>query len=137
MNLKKIHIGSLVKSKVDEHSMPVERIMKFFSCTEEEIGEMYSQESMDTLKLLRWSKLLSFDFFRIYTGHLVLYSPPTRKDKAVKVGNSKIEFRKSIYTEEVKNFVLNKIKTGKLTSGEVVARYRIPKTTLYKWMKKQ
>lgn len=126
-----------MKSKVDEHSIPVERIMKFFNCPEEEIEEMYSKESMDTLKLLRWSKLLSFDFFRIYTGHLVLYSPPTRKDKAVKVGNSSIEFRKSIYTEEVKNFVLNKIRTGKLTSGEVVTRYSIPKTTLYKWMKKQ
>ena len=45
-------------------------------------------------------------------------------------------FRKSIYTQEVKDFVLERINTGKMTANDVVERYKIPRTTLFKWMKK-
>jgi len=136
MNLKQIHIGSLVKTKVEELRIPSERIMKFLNCTETEIEDMYLQESIDTHKLLRWCKLLDFDFFRIFTGHLILYAPPTKINKTVKVGNSTLEFRKSVYTEEVKVFILSKIITGEMTVKEIIIKYKIPKTTLYKWVKK-
>ncbi|SHG37292.1 hypothetical protein SAMN02787100_3929 [Chryseobacterium sp. OV279] len=136
MNLKDIHIGSLVKAKAEELGVHHTRIMNFFNCTEAEIQEMYGQESIDTKKLLRWSKLLHFDFFRIYTGHLILYSPPSKTDRAIKMESSTLEFRKSIYTEEVKCFILNKILSKQMTATEVLTKYKIPKTTLYKWIKK-
>ncbi|MCT2409949.1 transposase [Chryseobacterium antibioticum] len=136
MNLKEIHIGSLVKTKAEELRMPPERIMNFLHCTEDEIKAMYQQEYMDTYSLLRWSKLLRYDFFRIYTGHLILYAPPCKADNMIKVRDSHLQFRKSIYTEEVKGFILDKIITKQMTVTEVITRYKIPKTTLYKWIKK-
>ncbi|MCT2563221.1 transposase [Chryseobacterium herbae] len=136
MNLRDIHIGSFVKAKAEELEIPVARIMNFLNCTEAEIQEMYGQESMDTKKLLRWSKLLHFDFFRIYTGHLILYSPPLKTDRSIKIESSTLEFRKSVYTEEVKSFILNKILSKQMTTTEVLTKYKIPKTTLYKWIKK-
>ncbi|AZA47563.1 transposase [Chryseobacterium carnipullorum] len=136
MNLKVIHIGSLVKAKAEELRISPERITNFLNCTEDEIEAMYEQEYMDTDKLLRWSKLLRYDFFRIYTGHLILYAPPSKTDRVIKIRDSHLEFRKSIYTEEVKIFILDKIITGQMTVAEVITKYKIPKTTLYKWIKK-
>ncbi|KFF08970.1 transposase [Chryseobacterium luteum] len=136
MNLKQIHIGSLVKTKVEELRIPSGRIMNYLHCTEDEIEGMYLKESMETQKLLKWSKLLQFDFFRIYTGHLILYAPPTRMQNSIKVQESTLTFRKSVYTEEVKMFMLDKIMTGEMTVNEIVKKYKIPRTTLYKWVKK-
>lgn len=136
MNLRDIHIGSLIKAKAEELEVPTARIMNFLTCTEAEIQEMYGQESMETRKLLRWSKLLRFDFFRIYTGHLILYSPPSKTDRAIQREGSVLVFRKSVYTEEVKSFILNKILSEQMTATEVLTKYKIPKTTLYKWIKK-
>lgn len=136
MNLKEIHIGSLVKAKAEELRISPDRITNFLRCNEDEIEAMYEQEYMGTDKLLRWSKLLRYDFFRIYTGHLILYAPPSKTDRVIKISDSHLEFRKSIYTEEVKLFILDKIITGQMTVTEVITKYKIPKTTLYKWIKK-
>lgn len=136
MNLKTIHIGALVKSKAEELCIPLSRITKFMHCNDEEVESMYLKNSMDTEVLLRWCKLLEFDFFRIYTGHLILYAPPTMTDRTIKVGKSAMVFRKSIYTKEVKNFILDKINSGQMSAAEVVSTYKVPKTTLYKWIKK-
>lgn len=136
MNIKNIHIGNLLRSKVEEHQMSIERISRFLDKTENEIEKMYHAKSMDTDVLLKWCKLLKFDFFRFYTGHLILYAPQTSLDNTATQENSTIVFRKNIYTQEVKDFILEKIRTGKMTAHEVVERYKIPKTTLYKWIKK-
>jgi len=136
MNLKQIHIGSLVKAKVEELRISSGRIMNYLHCTEDEMEEMYLKESMETQKLLRWSKLLQFDFFRIYTGHLILYAPQSHMRKGIKLEKSTLTFRKSVYTEEVKVFILDKIMTGEMKVHEIVKKYKIPKTTLYKWIKK-
>ncbi|MFN1219688.1 transposase [Chryseobacterium kwangjuense] len=136
MNLKNIHIGSMVKAKVEEHEIQISRIIKFFNCSEDEIENMYLREIMDTHKLLRWSKLLGFDFFRIFSGHLMLYAPPAKVNKSIKLGDATLKFRKSVYTEEVKQFILDKITKGEITTMEAIVRYKIPKTTLYKWIKK-
>lgn len=136
MNIKNIHIGNLVRSKVEEHQISIERICRFFGQTEEDIEKMYHTKSMDTDILLKWCKLLKFDFFRFYTGHLILYSPQSRVDNEFRQKENTLVFRKSIYTQEVKDFILEKIKAGTMTVSDVVGRYRIPKTTLYKWMKK-
>lgn len=136
MNIKNIHIGSLIQSKVEEQHISMERITKFLGKIEWEVENMFHEKSIDTEILLKWCKLLKFDFFRFYTGHLILYAPNSRGDNMIKQKEGTMVFRKSIYTQEVKSFILEKIRTGAMSSNEVVIKYRIPKTTLHKWLKK-
>ncbi|MDN3695288.1 transposase [Chryseobacterium tructae] len=136
MNIKNIHIGTLIQSKVSEQQISMERITKFLSKTESEVEGMFRDKSIDTDILLKWCKLLKFDFFRFYTGHLILYAPYSRTDTTIKQREDTMVFRKSIYTQEVKNFILEKIRSGAMSSNEVITRYKIPKTTLHKWLKK-
>lgn len=138
MNFKDIHIGSLVCQKVTESGIEMSRICNFMKCSETEVLEMYNSVSMDSYYLLRWSKLLEYDFFRIYTYHLILYSPSASpaQDKKKSKYTKLPEFRKNIYTKELIDFILELIHTGEKTNTQVIEEYRIPKTTLYKWIKK-
>ncbi|GAB0154985.1 hypothetical protein CHRYSEOSP005_02450 [Chryseobacterium sp. Alg-005] len=135
MNFKSIHIGEMVKQEVADRKIELFRICNFFTCTEEEIKEMYQQKSLETEALLKWSKLLNYDFFRVYSQHLILYAPPTAKVGNQKFKETKLpQFRKNIYTREVIDFILEQIQTGEMTKMEVIKKYWIPKTTLYKWL---
>ncbi|WP_330746043.1 hypothetical protein [Chryseobacterium sp. CP-77] len=97
---------------------------------------MYLQEAMCTDLLLKWCKLLEYDFFRIYTQHLILYSPPSKENNNKTTRTLLPKFRKNIYTMEIIEFILRKIEKGEITRAEVISKYRIPKTTLYKWFQK-
>ncbi|RKS96406.1 transposase [Chryseobacterium defluvii] len=135
MNFKSIHIGQTVEQGVADRKIELFRICNFFTCTEEEIKEMYQQKSLETETLLKWSKLLNYDFFRVYSQHLILYAPPTTKERDQKFKETKLpQFRKNIYTKEVIDFILEQIQTGEMTKVEVMKKYCIPKTTLYKWL---
>lgn len=136
MNLKNIHIGSLIQSKVEDLNISIEKITGFLDCDEKSVKEMCLQKEIDTDILLMWCKLLEFDFFRVYSGHLILYSPPSKVGKVLKKKQNTLVFRKNIYTEEVKNFIIGKVRTEQMTVSEVIFRYKIPKTTLFKWLKK-
>ncbi|MBB4805938.1 transcriptional regulator with PAS, ATPase and Fis domain [Chryseobacterium defluvii] len=140
MNLKNIHIGTHIKQKVRESDISMQRICNFLACEEEDISDMFLQKSIDTNILLRWCKLLEYDFFRFYTGHLILYSPPAAQKPKVrkeeKSNSENMNFRKNIYTQEVKDFILEKLDKKEMTINEIIAKYRIPKTTLYRWTKK-
>lgn len=138
MNFKYIHIGSTIKKRVGESRIELPRICTFMKCSEEEVLEMYSSEDLSAGTLLRWSKLLEYDFFRIYTQHLILYSPPSNADRQIpSVIKTKLPvFRKNIYSKEIIDFILDLIRTGSKTKTEIVQEYRIPKTTLYKWISK-
>lgn len=138
MNFKDIHIGTLINQKVEERGLEVSRICNFLACSEEEIEKMLKQKSLDTHMLLRWSKLLHYDFFRIYTQHLILYAPPSAiGEQSGKIKSILPRFRKNIYTKEIIDFILEQIRTGKMDKKEVIKKYRIPKTTLYKWIEKE
>lgn len=70
---------------------------------------------------------------------LILYASVSKTSE--KTNNSGLktslpQFRKSIYTKEVIDFILEQVSTGEMTINEVVERYSIPKTTLYKWFSK-
>lgn len=136
MNFKEIHIGQMVETKVAESGIEISRICNFFKSSEEEIKKMYLQDNLPTDILLKWSKLLEYDFFRLYSQHLILYAPPAatreKQDKSSKLP----QFRKSIYTKEVIDFILEQITTKEMTKTQVIEHYRIPKTTLYKWISK-
>ncbi|MGU3376560.1 transposase [Chryseobacterium sp. M5A1_1a] len=139
-NFKSIHIGSLIQQKVEESAIETDRICNFLKCSEMEIEKMYNEMDLPTNTLLLWSKLLEYDFFRIYTQHLILYSPPSllySKEQKPENQNALIpKFRKNIYTIELIDFILEMIQTGEKTKSQVINEYGIPKTTLFKWIQK-
>ncbi|WP_294263348.1 transposase [uncultured Chryseobacterium sp.] len=116
----------------------MQRICKFLKCSEDEIWTMYNKKSIDCELFMRWSKLLKYDFFRLYSQHLILFSPAQKnsgnKDKA---SESRLpNFRKNIYTKEIIDFILDLILSGEKTNLEINRKYEIPTTTLYKWLSK-
>ena len=140
MNYKKIHIGKLIGLKVEESGLEISYICTFLKCDMEDIKKMYETETLDAEVLLSWCKLLKYDFFRVYTQHLILYSPQTKvypcnKDQKKKEP-ARPKFRKNLYTVEIIAFIMEKIFSGEMTKIQVINRYGIPKTTLYKWISK-
>lgn len=138
MDYKNIHIGQIVESRITEMGIEMSRICNFMKCPEEEIEKMFEQKSLDTEILLKWSKLLEYDFFRLYSQHIILYSPPSmeKQDETKKKKTKLPLFRKNVYTKGVIDFILEQIHTGEMTKEDVIQQYRIPKTTLYKWIQK-
>lgn len=137
-NFKSIHIGKMIENTVAESRIEISRICNYFKCSDDEIVKMYQSKSLDTEILLKWSKLLQYDFFRMYTQHLMLYAPPSANEKRSKENKKQTipEFRKNIYTKEVIDFIIEQIDTEKMTKKQIIERYNIPKTTLYKWISK-
>lgn len=126
-----------MREKVIDSGIEISRICNFLKYSEEEIEKMYESESLDTEILLRWSKLLKYDFFRLYSQHLMLYTSSMGVENNMKTKKSSLpKFRKNIYTKEIIDFILEQIELGKMSKVEVITKYRIPKTTLYKWMSK-
>ncbi|NML69136.1 transposase [Chryseobacterium sp. RP-3-3] len=136
-NFKNIHVGSLIKQKTTELDMEIDRICNFMKCNEQDVEKMFLQKDISTDSLLKWSKLLEYDFFRLYTQHLIFFSPPARNNpyKAEQISELP-QFRKNIYTGEVIDFILELINSGEKTKQQVIDEYRIPKTTLFKWIAK-
>lgn len=132
-NFKDIHIGELISKKILEINIDSTRIYNYFQLDDFKIKEILSHKSIDTEILLKWSKLLGYDFFRVYSHNLILYSPPSiKKNENV----SSPQFRKNIYSKEIIMFILELIEKGEKSKAEIIQEYRIPKTTLYKWIQK-
>ncbi len=139
MNFKDIHIGHLIEKRVAEKEISLFRICRFMKCSEDKIYDTYISKDLPTNILLKWSKLLEYDFFRLYTQHLILYSPPSTTESKNQVPQKKAQlpvFRKNIYTKEIISFMMDLVKSGTKTKSEIIREYRIPKTTLYKWISK-
>lgn len=136
-DFKEINIGMYIHQCIKDREMNLSTICNFMKCSEDEINKIYHQKSMNTETLMQWSKLLKYDFFRLYTQHLILYSPPTKtRDPEYKDKNTLPQFRKNIYTKEIIDFILEILETGYKTKGQIMAEYGIPKTTLHKWISK-
>lgn len=138
-DLKHIHIGSIIKKRITETGIETTRICNFLKCTEDEVEKMYNAKSLDSETLLRWSKLLKYDLFRIYTQHLILFAPQENmnyKDTSNINLSLQPPFRKNIYTKELIDFILEILEKGEKTRSQIIEEYRIPKTTLYKWISK-
>lgn len=137
-NFKEIHLGSLIKARVQEVGIGAERICKFLECNEDELELFFESESINTNIVLRFSKLLKYDFFRLYSQHLILFSPSSNNNVKKDQNNSveSPQFRKSLYNKEIINFVLELIESKEKTKQQIIEEYNIPKTTLYKWVSK-
>lgn len=131
----------MIKKGVLENEIEMDRICRFFHSTEKEIEKMYNSSDLSADILLRWSKLLEYDFFRIYSQHLILYAPASSRNLLQNSAGTKKKsllpkFRKNVYTKEIIEFILDKVTTEKMTKSQVISQYKIPKTTLYKWLLK-
>ena len=137
MNFKNIHIEQIIEKRVTEGGIEISRICNFMKCEEEEVKQIYLQENLSTDILLKWSKLLEYDFFRIYSQHLILYAPVSADNENTKTQKTNLpQFRKNIYTKEIIDFILEQVSSGEMTKTQVMEKYKIPKTTLYKWISK-
>lgn len=138
LNYKDIHIGQLIFQLVTEKGIDDDRIVKFLKVPKSKVSEMYQSKDLGTEMLLVWSKLLEYDFFRIYSQHLLLYAPPASLNykKKDSVTSSLPQFRKNVYTTEIINFIVELYQNKEMTQKEIMDKYNIPKTTLYKWIKK-
>ncbi|WP_099767663.1 transposase [Chryseobacterium sp. 52] len=139
MVFKNIHLGKMIEEKIAENGVGISRICNFMKLDEQDIQKMLASESIDTGILLKWCKLLEYDFFRTYSQHLILYAPPSgthyNAQKEVKKTGLP-QFKKNIYTREVIDFILEQIESGTKTKNQTIEEYNIPKTTLYKWINK-
>ncbi|REC49009.1 transposase [Chryseobacterium pennipullorum] len=138
-DFKNIHIGRCIRERMEELNVSIARTCKFLNATEPEVHKMFGKKSMDSELLLKWSKLLEYDFFRIYTQHLIIFAPQAGVQYNVADNSLKTilpQFRKNVYTKELIDFILELINTGQKTKLQVIEEYRIPKTTLYKWISK-
>ncbi|MCS4304059.1 MULTISPECIES: transposase [unclassified Chryseobacterium] len=138
IDFKEIHMGNLIKIRVREKKMGLLRICGFLKCTAEEIEKMYISSSIDSDMLLKWSKLLEYDFFRIYSQHIILYAPCSsdQEKEQSKEDSGLPNFRKSLYTREIIDFMLNQYNSGNMSRQEIYQRYNIPKSTFHKWLNK-
>ncbi|WP_317207317.1 transposase [Epilithonimonas sp. JDS] len=139
LDLKYIHIGSLIEMRYKEMKISTQRTCRFLKCKKVDIEAMFVSQSLDAEVLLRWSKLLEYDFFRLYSQHLILYSPKAGRNFQSYQPEQKSalpQYRKNMYTREIIDFVLEQIDTGKKTKAQITEVYGIPKTTLYKWIAK-
>lgn len=138
IDYKEIHMGNLIKLRVREKKIGILRICGFLKCTVEEIEKAYISNSIDSEMLLKWSKLLEYDFFRIYSQHIILFAPcNSDQEKELPKENTGLpNFRKSLYTREIIDFMLNEYNSGNMSRQEIYKRYNIPKSTFHKWLNK-
>lgn len=135
-NFKNINIGKIIREIVLEYKIDSDRIYKHFKYSVNELENIYNSSSLESDIILKWSKFLGYDLFRIYTQHLILYSPSSNIHKKTDSKTNIPKFTKNIYTSEIIEFIVDTIETNEKTIPQVVEEYGIPKTTLYKWLKK-
>ncbi|MBO6212865.1 hypothetical protein SAMN05421738_112103 [Algoriella xinjiangensis] len=136
--MKEIHIGSLIKKRVEELNIDIKRIISFFKIySEKDILNQYASSSIQTDDLLKWSKLLEYDFFRIYTQHIILYAPVGKVDSTLSPKSTSLpNYRKNVYTKEIIDYVLDLYTKENKKIQEISDEYNIPKNTIHNWIKK-
>lgn len=137
---KNIHIGSQIKTIASLKELSITRACQFLKCSAQEIEDMYAQESLDSNQLLRWCKLLEYNFFMFYHSHLQLYSPSgslTKLTTKEEQNTEQFSFKKNLYSPEIIAYILDKWNSNELSAKEIIERYHIPRTTLYRWKKKE
>ncbi len=137
-NFKDILIGECIKTRIQEIGITEAEVARSLETDQDELIGYYTAQDMDVDVLLKLSKILDYDFFRLYSQHLILYAPAiARETRSSNVEKSEgLQFRKNIYTFEIINFILEKIENNEMSISEVVNTYNIPKTTLNKWINK-
>lgn len=141
LDYKHIHIGGHIKKIAEIRNISIARMCLSFECSYNDIQKMYNQVTLDSGILLKWCKLLDYNFFMIYHSHLQLYAPKASVTKLNVKKRSKHNedyvFRKNLYSPEIIGWILDKLQKNELSISEVISTYNIPRTTIYRWKKKQ
>lgn len=142
LNYKNIHIGHHVKeiARIKNLSMP--RACTFLKCNAIEVMRMYELQSMESELLLQWCKLLEYNFFMFYHSHLQLYKPSAAtahiiQDKNESNLHESYTFKKNIYSPEIIEYILGKLDKNEVSVKDIITKYNIPRTTIYRWVKKR
>ena len=139
---KNIHIGNLIGQRIKERGVLPEKIADRLGIDVESLNSIMDSDDIPTMQLLKISKILEYDFFRVYSMHILLYAPPSMGLNSKKQGAGKAQvthlpgFRKNAYTIEIIKFIIGKIDTGEMSIPEIIEKYNIPKTTIYRWKQK-
>ncbi|MFP3597005.1 helix-turn-helix domain-containing protein [Chryseobacterium sp. SIMBA_029] len=138
IDLKDIHIGSLIYQRVLEQKINKSQMCNFLNRSEAQVDEIYQSKILNSEILLQLSKLLEYDFFRIYSEHLILYASIacTEYVKDKKKSSAIPVFRKNIYNIGIIMFIVELVESGEKTRKQIIDEYGIPKSTLYKWIMK-
>jgi hypothetical protein len=136
--IRNIHIGSIIKEVIQEKKISSEELKIKIGYSSRDINNLFISKSIDSLELLKWSKALGYDFFRLYSSHLMhhhgISNSPTKKIDTIEIGG--VQMQKNIYTKELIQFLVNKVRKCEMNSSQVINQYGIPKTTFYKWLQK-
>lgn len=139
LEYKNIHIGKHIKYIANRQKLSIPRACAFFKCNPRDILKVYSQKTIDTELLLRWCKLLDYNFFMFYHTHLQIYKPNASRAKLTEVVKGKEElyvFRRNLYSVEIIDWLMSELEKGHLSKNDILKKYNIPKTTLFRWIKK-
>lgn len=69
-NAEKTTIGQLIKAKLKEKKQSVVWFAGQLGCNRTNIYKIFGKKSIDTDDLMKISKILNFDFFKIYSDKL-------------------------------------------------------------------
>ena len=67
MNLKSVHIGTLIRQKFEERNLSVAQFAEAIHCSRSNVYHIFEAKSIDTDKLLLISSALNHDFFKEYS----------------------------------------------------------------------
>lgn len=137
MDFKNINIGDLILLRVRECGLINSEVSRYLNIPESEVEQIYVSEKLNVELLLKLCYLLEYDFFRIYTQHMILYSPPSSANLVIRKKTlASLNYRKNIYTRQIIDFILEMMDKGIKTEYQIIEDYGIPKSTLYKWIAK-
>lgn len=64
--MKDVHIGTLIKSKMEEKGLTIEQLARKIHCDRTNIYHIFKRKSMDVEQLKQIGDALNFDFFQYY-----------------------------------------------------------------------
>ena len=81
IDFQDIHIGIHIEHIAKVKNVSVLRASLYFKCSPHDILEMYKKKSLDSSLLLKWCKLLNYNFFMIYHSHLQIFASSASRAK--------------------------------------------------------
>lgn len=135
MNYKEINIGQLLSSRMRECKIDEERILNILNIDSATLNSIFQANDINTVMLLKLSKILDYDFFRLYSQHLLLYASCSHNSFDKQNSKSSLPiFKKQLYTKEIIDFILKKYFSKEMNKSQIMKVYNIPKTTLHRWI---
>lgn len=67
---EKIHIGKLIKDRFSKSELSIDEFADLIGCNRDNAYNIFRRERLHTDQLLKISKILKFDFFRVYSEYI-------------------------------------------------------------------